>query len=71
MEREIQMAKCVKSKRNGNIIRVSDEEAARLVKESDFAYAPKAFAKACARTNSGFDPARFLAACDYCEEETV
>ena len=35
------MAKCVKSKRNGNLIRVSDEEAARLVKESDFAYAPK------------------------------
>lgn len=31
----------------------------------------RAFAKACARTNSGFDPARFLAACDYCEEETV
>jgi len=40
-KRELKMAKCVKSKRNGNIIRVSDEEAARLVKESDFAYAPK------------------------------
>jgi hypothetical protein len=29
----------------------------------------RAFAKACARTNSNFKPDKFLAACDY--EETV
>jgi len=37
----MKMAKCVKNKRNGTIIRVSDDVAAKLVRESDFQYVPK------------------------------